>query len=209
MMRSMPSACTRVGGATGAILTGVFAVSAYGGTAGLIEGNAGQVLNQLIGVGIVVVYDVIVTLIILWVVNMVIGLRVSRGCRARGSRPRAPRRDRAVANSGWTEDPAPPRRWEALAQSRASYFICAARQKSTPATLRQHGHRPLPTLPCAGGRVRQARLDKVGPECGMAPREASENAKQGRKTLWCVTIYSPRLPPRLVCPRPARMRKTR
>ena len=35
-----------VGGATGAILTGVFAVAAYGGTAGLIEGNPGQVLNQ-------------------------------------------------------------------------------------------------------------------------------------------------------------------
>ena len=40
-----------VGGATGAILTGVFAVAAYGGTAGLIEGNAGQVVNQIIGVG--------------------------------------------------------------------------------------------------------------------------------------------------------------
>ena len=40
-----------VGGATGAILTGVFAVAAYGGTAGLIEGNPGQVLNQLVGVG--------------------------------------------------------------------------------------------------------------------------------------------------------------
>ena len=36
-----------VGGAAGAILTGVFAVGAYGGTSGLIEGNAGQVLNQM------------------------------------------------------------------------------------------------------------------------------------------------------------------
>ena len=50
-----------VGGATGAILTGVFAVAAYGGTSGLIEGNAGQVLNQCIGVGTVFIYDVIVT----------------------------------------------------------------------------------------------------------------------------------------------------
>jgi Amt family ammonium transporter len=41
-----------VGGATGAILTGVFAIKEYGGTAGLIEGNAHQVVNQLIGVGI-------------------------------------------------------------------------------------------------------------------------------------------------------------
>ncbi len=66
-----------VGGAAGAILTGVFAVGAYGGTAGLIEGNAHQVLNQIIGVAIVFVYDVIVTLIILKVVDLVIGLRVS------------------------------------------------------------------------------------------------------------------------------------
>jgi ammonium transporter, Amt family len=66
-----------VGGATGAILTGVFAVAAYGGTAGLIEGNAGQVVNQIIGVAVVFVYDVIVTLIILKIVDLVIGLRVS------------------------------------------------------------------------------------------------------------------------------------
>jgi Amt family ammonium transporter len=73
-----------VGGATGAILTGVFAVSEYGGTAGLLEGNAGQVINQLIGVGIVVVYDVVVTLIILWIVNMVIGLRVTEDVEREG-----------------------------------------------------------------------------------------------------------------------------
>jgi ammonium transporter, Amt family len=66
-----------VGGATGAILTGVFAVAAYGGTAGLIEGNAGQVVNQIIGVAVVFAYDVIVTLIILKIVDLVIGLRVS------------------------------------------------------------------------------------------------------------------------------------
>jgi Amt family ammonium transporter len=66
-----------VGGAAGALLTGVFAVSAYGGTAGLIEGNPGQVVNQAIGIGCVFVYDVVVTLIILKIVDMVIGLRVS------------------------------------------------------------------------------------------------------------------------------------
>jgi len=66
-----------VGGAAGAILTGVFAINEYGGTPGLIEGNAGQVLDQCIGVGIVFVYDVIVTLLILKVVDLVIGLRVS------------------------------------------------------------------------------------------------------------------------------------
>ena len=66
-----------LGGATGAILTGVFAINEYGGTSGLIEGNAGQVVNQLIGVGIIVVYDAVVTLILLKIIDLVIGLRVS------------------------------------------------------------------------------------------------------------------------------------
>jgi Amt family ammonium transporter len=66
-----------IGGAAGAILTGVFAVEQYGGTAGLLEGNAGQVLNQVEGVAIVLVYDAIVSLIILKIVDMTIGLRVT------------------------------------------------------------------------------------------------------------------------------------
>src|SRR5579863_9546658 len=64
------------GGALGAILTGVFAINQYGGTAGWIEGNAGQVVNQVIGVAIVIGYDAIVSLVILKVVDMVVGLRV-------------------------------------------------------------------------------------------------------------------------------------
>ncbi len=65
-----------IGGMAGAILTGVFAISEYGGTSGLIEGNAGQVVNQLIGVAIVIIYDVIASFIILKVIDMVVGLRV-------------------------------------------------------------------------------------------------------------------------------------
>jgi Amt family ammonium transporter len=65
-----------IGGAAGAILTGVFAISEYGGTSGWIEGNGAQVLNQCEGVAIVVVYDVIVSLIILKVVDLIVGLRV-------------------------------------------------------------------------------------------------------------------------------------
>jgi ammonium transporter, Amt family len=65
-----------VGGAAGAILTGVFAINQYGGTPGLIEGNAAQVLQQLAGVGIVLAYDVVASLIILVVINMLVGLRV-------------------------------------------------------------------------------------------------------------------------------------
>src|SRR6266566_4485598 len=67
-----------VGGAVGALLTGVFAIEQYGGTAGLIEGNAMQVVNQAIGIGTVFVYDAVVTLIILWLVDMFIGLRVTK-----------------------------------------------------------------------------------------------------------------------------------
>ena len=66
-----------VGGVIGAILTGVFAVSEFSGASGLIEGNAGQVVNQFIGVITVIVYDSIVSLIILWLINVTIGLRVS------------------------------------------------------------------------------------------------------------------------------------
>jgi Amt family ammonium transporter len=65
-----------VGGIVGALLTGVFAVEQFGGTAGLIEGNAVQVLNQAIGVGIVIVYDAVVSFIILKILDAVLGLRV-------------------------------------------------------------------------------------------------------------------------------------
>jgi Amt family ammonium transporter len=66
-----------VGGMIGAILTGVFAVNQYGGHPGLIEGNPGQVVNQCIGILTVVVYDAILSLIILKIIDVTIGLRVS------------------------------------------------------------------------------------------------------------------------------------
>ena len=52
-----------VGGIVGALLTGVFAVEAYGGTAGLLEGNAVQVLNQIEGMAIIIAYDIVVSLL--------------------------------------------------------------------------------------------------------------------------------------------------
>jgi Amt family ammonium transporter len=63
-----------VGGIIGALLTGVFAVEQYGGTAGLIEGNAMQVVDQI--EVIVFVYDAIVSLIILKIIDIFIGLRL-------------------------------------------------------------------------------------------------------------------------------------
>jgi Amt family ammonium transporter len=67
-----------IGGATGAILTGVLAVSAVGGEGhgGLIDGNARQVLIQLYGVACTIVYDALASLILLKLVDLVIGLRV-------------------------------------------------------------------------------------------------------------------------------------
>ncbi len=67
-----------VGGAAGAILTGVFAIEQFGGTKGLIEGNAAQVINQIEGVAIVFIYDFVVSLVILKLVDWTIGLRVKR-----------------------------------------------------------------------------------------------------------------------------------
>ncbi|WP_437187362.1 ammonium transporter [Planctomicrobium sp. SH668] len=67
-----------VGGALGAVLTGVFATGPVtGGTVGLIEGNPYQVVNQLIGVGAATAIAVVGTFIILKVLDLTIGLRVS------------------------------------------------------------------------------------------------------------------------------------
>jgi Amt family ammonium transporter len=67
-----------VGGMVGAILTGVLAVAWVGGEgkSGLIDGNPHQVIVQLYGVTVTVLYDVIVSLILLKLVDLTIGLRV-------------------------------------------------------------------------------------------------------------------------------------
>jgi Amt family ammonium transporter len=75
------------GGTLGALLTGVFAVSAVnpifkdaqGNTlkSGLFEGNAHQLLNQLVGVAIAWTLAIVGTLLILKLVDVTIGLRVS------------------------------------------------------------------------------------------------------------------------------------
>ena len=71
------------GGTLGAILTGLFATSAInavygkGVPTGAIEGHWKQVLNQLAGVGIAWGISIVGTLILLFVVDRVIGLRLS------------------------------------------------------------------------------------------------------------------------------------
>jgi Amt family ammonium transporter len=68
-----------VGGTVGALLTGVLAVSAVSGDPaknGLIDGNAYQVVIQLYGIVVVALYDAIVSLILLKLIDLTIGLRV-------------------------------------------------------------------------------------------------------------------------------------
>ena len=65
-----------VGGIVGAVLTGVFAQEAIGGTAGLLEGNAGQVVTQLYGIVATIAYSAVGTAVILKVIDVVMGLRV-------------------------------------------------------------------------------------------------------------------------------------
>jgi ammonium transporter, Amt family len=66
-----------IGGIVGALLTGVFAVKAIGGTAGVLEGNIAQLAIQAKGILVTIVYDGVASYIILKLVDMVIGLRVS------------------------------------------------------------------------------------------------------------------------------------
>jgi Amt family ammonium transporter len=73
-----------VGGILGAILTGVFASEAMGGKAGLLDGNAGQVLLQAEGVLVTLVWCGVVTLVILKVIDMTMGLRVSKETETEG-----------------------------------------------------------------------------------------------------------------------------
>ena len=65
-----------IGGIVGALLTGVFAVEAIGGTPGLLEGAPGQVVTQAYGIAATIIYCAVATFIILKVVEAVVGLRV-------------------------------------------------------------------------------------------------------------------------------------
>jgi Amt family ammonium transporter len=69
-----------VGGALGALLTGIFATMAIKGgdaPAGLLEGNAGQFVTQIQGVVVSIVFVAIGTAIIYKVVDLIIGCRVT------------------------------------------------------------------------------------------------------------------------------------
>src|SRR5712691_5859334 len=74
-----------VGGATGTLLTGVLAVAAVSassdspeGVAGLLEGNAKQVLIQLYGVVATLIWSGVLTYVLLKVIAFLVPLRVSQ-----------------------------------------------------------------------------------------------------------------------------------
>ena len=73
-----------VGGIVGALLTGVFAVEAIGGTAGLLEGNAGQVFTQAYGIIATIVWTAVAAFVILKIIDVIIGIRVSKEVEVEG-----------------------------------------------------------------------------------------------------------------------------
>ena len=70
-------ACHGVGGIWGAIGTGIFASAAVGGASGLIYGNVGQFVDQLIAVAIIVPFSFFGSYGLLKLVNLFSPLRVS------------------------------------------------------------------------------------------------------------------------------------
>jgi Amt family ammonium transporter len=62
-----------VGGIAGAVLTGVFADPSINGGAGLLYGNPGQLVVQLVGVTATVVYSAVATALIVYLVKVLTG----------------------------------------------------------------------------------------------------------------------------------------
>jgi Amt family ammonium transporter len=75
-----------VGGALGAVLTGVFASSAVNslGKGWLYDGNFDQVITQIYGVAGTFLYCAVATFIILKVIDIVVGLRVKQDVEVEG-----------------------------------------------------------------------------------------------------------------------------
>ena len=67
-----------LGGILGAMLTGVFALNEVGGHSGLIEGAPHQVLLQAEGIIVTILYSGVVSFIILKLIDLTMGLRVSK-----------------------------------------------------------------------------------------------------------------------------------
>ena len=70
-------ACHGVGGLWGSIATGIFAAAAIGGVNGALFGNPGQLVAQLVAVGVVVPFAFFGSYLLLKLVNVFSPLRVS------------------------------------------------------------------------------------------------------------------------------------
>ena len=86
--RSTCSACTASAASTGTLLTGVFAVGGAvgepgraGGSPGLLEGNPQQVLIQLYGIVVTLVWSGVLTFVLLKVIALLVPLRVTPAAR--------------------------------------------------------------------------------------------------------------------------------
>ncbi len=66
-----------VGGTVGALLTGVFARAAAGGADGLLEGDAGQFVNNALGSALTWVFSGAASFVILKIVDALVGVRLS------------------------------------------------------------------------------------------------------------------------------------
>ncbi|HQA81534.1 MAG TPA: ammonium transporter [Methanoregulaceae archaeon] len=66
-----------MGGLWGAFATGIFATAAIGGYSGLIEGNVQQFVSNAIGALAALIYALVMTLVLAYVIDRTIGLRVS------------------------------------------------------------------------------------------------------------------------------------
>ncbi len=66
-----------VGGLWGALATGIFATELIGGYSGLLYGNAGQFIAQIIGTGAAIIYAFVLTFLLAKIVDITIGLRVT------------------------------------------------------------------------------------------------------------------------------------
>ncbi|OJU20103.1 MAG: ammonia channel protein, partial [Alphaproteobacteria bacterium 64-6] len=73
-----------IGGIVGALLTGVFAVEAIGGTKGVLEGNVGQLWIQFYGIVATIVWCAVATFVILMIIRVTMGLRVDEQTEVEG-----------------------------------------------------------------------------------------------------------------------------
>ncbi|MCK4867749.1 MAG: ammonium transporter [Alphaproteobacteria bacterium] len=73
-----------IGGIVGAVLTGVFATEAIGGTPGMLEGNAAQVWIQIEGIAATVLWSGAATAVILYILKATMGLRVETDAEVEG-----------------------------------------------------------------------------------------------------------------------------